>query len=70
MAGFQALSVRDLVALTVIASRTIAQYHPASAHQLVVEAFEVADAFVAQSEGHWARGAQANHASRKSKPQR
>ncbi len=61
MAGFDALSVRDLVALTVIASRTIAQYHVNDPDQLVTEAFAVADSFVALSEGRWAKGARANH---------
>jgi len=61
MAGFDALAVRDLVALTVIAARTIAQYHAANAEALVGEAFEVADAFIAASEGRWADGARANH---------
>lgn len=61
MAGFDALSVRDLVALTVIAARTIAQYHARDAATLVGEAFEVADSFVAASEGRWADGARANH---------
>jgi len=65
MAGFDALSVRDLVALTVIAARTIAQYHSASAEQLVSEAYEVADAFVTRSEGKWADGARANHIAKK-----
>jgi len=59
--GFDALAVRDLVALTVIAARTIAQYHTTSPQQLVAEAFEVADAFVTASEGQWANGARENH---------
>jgi hypothetical protein len=62
--GFDALSVRDLVALTVIAARTVAQYHATSAQQIVAEAFEVADAFVQASEGQWANGARANHQER------
>jgi hypothetical protein len=65
MAGFSALSVRDLVGLVVIASRMIGQSHVSSARQLVAEAFEVADAFVEQSEGQWANGARANHTARK-----
>ena len=64
MPAFESLSVRDLVALTVIAARTVAQYHATSAEQLVVEAFEVADAFVQASEGQWANGARADHQER------
>ena len=61
MSGFDALSVRDLVALTVIATRTMASGSLQEPEQFVTQAFQVADAFVAQSEGRWAPHARANH---------
>jgi hypothetical protein len=67
MPGFDALSVRDLVALVVIASRTMAERGARDPNELVTEAFTVADAFVTQSEGRWATGARANHAARDDK---
>jgi len=56
------LSVRDLVAFGVIVTRTLAERGARDAHDLVSHAFEVADEFVAASEGGWAKGARANHA--------
>jgi hypothetical protein len=65
MAGFAALSVRDLVALVVIAARTIGERDGVGEpDKLTDEAFAVADAFVHRSEGRWANGARANHRSK------
>jgi len=61
MAGFNALSIRDLVALVVIASRTVREGIAEEPEQLVGSAFAVADEFVKRSEGRWAEGARANH---------
>ena len=53
--GFNSLSNRDLIALSIVIARTLA---PESDGQtpdtMVAGAFALADAFVAQSHGHWA----------------
>jgi hypothetical protein len=77
MSVLDVLSVRDLVALTVIATRSMTmelRHDPdpalalearvTQAETLVDEAFRVADAFVTASEGRWATGARANHQAR------
>ncbi len=64
------LSVRDLVALSVIVARTIAQYHSTSAKALVQEAFDVADEFVTESEGGWSEGARQNHVDQRAQRER
>lgn len=69
MASFSALSVRDLVALTVIAARTVREGMDGGPGTLVRDAFAIADEFVRLSEGHWAEGARATHASRHPKKQ-
>lgn len=61
MAGLNALSVRDLVALTVIASRTCSSETKPAPAVLVREAYAVADAFVTQSEARWATAARSSH---------
>lgn len=64
MAVFNALSVRDLVALVVIASRT-AQGSTAGSADLVRDAFSVADEFVELSDGLWANDARIRRRERK-----
>jgi len=62
MAGFDSLSVRDLVGLVVIAMATLrGGPNSIGAEQFVDDAFEIADQFVAKSEGKWSSGARANH---------
>jgi hypothetical protein len=62
MAGaFNALQIRDLVALVVIASRTVREGVAGEPRQLVQDAFDVADEFVRLSEGRWAEGARETH---------
>jgi hypothetical protein len=67
MAGFDALSVRDLVALVVIGTATMRGSDIRSPEVLVADAFAIADQFVGKSEGKWADGARANHQSRAKK---
>lgn len=55
-------TARDVVAFGVILTRTHAERGTRDPRDLVGEAFQVADAFVAASEGGWAKGARANHA--------
>jgi hypothetical protein len=56
MPAFNALSVRDLVALTVIASESV-RVTTTNADELVARAFAVADAFVNRSDGLWSHNA-------------
>ena len=65
MSGLNALSVRDLVALTVIATRTL-HGDDGDPDKLVAEAFGIADAFVTQSESYWSEKARANHKTKRS----
>jgi len=62
MSVLDALTVRDLVALVVIASRTIREGIAETPAPLVDAAFAVADEFVDRSESQWAAGARENHA--------
>lgn len=63
MPGFNSLSVRDLVALVVIAARTMRE-GAIEPETLVDSAYAVSDQFVLKSEGQWAHGARVNHAQR------
>ena len=61
MPGLDALSVRDLVALSTICARMVGGIDGAMPDDLVAHAFAIADAFVERSEGRWANGARQSH---------
>lgn len=60
MAVFNALSIRDLVALVVISSRTVSEGIIDDPVRLVEKAFAVADQFVEKSEAQWAMSVRAD----------
>ena len=67
MAGLNALTVRDLVALSIVVSRSmVVRSEDLNPLAMVKIAYEIADEFVEKSEGRWATDARVNHQEKKS----